>query len=153
MNLIRRTEMATKAKATETLEATVEAGKVQFDNITAQAQKHIDELTVIAKGNYDALLASGQAAQKGFKAISEVATAYGKTAAVEAQDAFKTLQAVKTPKEFFDVQATAAKTAFDKFVGEFSKMSEMYVKFAGEVSEPVSNRVAVVMDKVTKKAA
>ncbi len=145
--------MTTKAKATETIAHAVEAGKAQVETMTVHAQKHMEELAATAKANYEALLASSEAAQKGIKAMTEAATTYGKTLASEAQTTMKSLQAAKSPKEFFELQAAATKTAFDKFVGEFSKMSEMYVKVAGDVTAPVSNRVAVVMDKVTKKAA
>ncbi len=157
--------MSSKAKTqAETIEAAVVTGKTQIETalkasqeqlktVSDKMQKQMEEMTVIAKGNVEALVASGEAAKKGFETLSKAAADYTKSSVVHAQDTFKTLSAVKTPKEFFEVQATAFKSSYDKFVGEFSKMTELYMKVAGEVVEPVSNRAAVVMDKVTKKAA
>jgi phasin family protein len=152
-----------KAQAAK-IEAAVETGKIQIETalkagqdqlktVSNKMQKQMEEMVVIAKGNVEALVASGEAAKKGFETLGKAAADYTKSNVVHAQETFKTLSSVKTPKEFFEVQTNAFKASYDKFVGEFSKMSEMYMKVAGEVVEPVSNRASVVMDKMNKKAA
>ena len=55
---------------------------------------------------------------------------------------------VKTPNEFMQLQSDFAKTQFDAAVAEMSKLSETLVKLAGEVFEPMQNRMALATDKM-----
>jgi phasin family protein len=157
--------MSSKAKAQATkIEAAVETGKTQIETalkagqdqlktVSEKMQKQVEEMVAITKGNVEALTASGEAAKKGFETLGKVVAETTKANVAHAQDTFKTLSAVKTPKEFFEVQTNAFKASYDKFVGDMSKMTELYMKVAGDVVEPVSNRASVVMEKMTKKAA
>ena len=60
---------------------------------------------------------------------------------------------VKTPNELMQLQNDFAKTQFDAAITEMSKLSETLVKLAGEVFEPVQNRVAVATDKIKTAAS
>lgn len=157
--------MSSKAKVQATkIEAAVETGKTQietalkagqdqFKTVSDKMQKQVEEMVAFTKGNMEALTASGEAAKKGFETLSKAVAETAKANVAHAQDTFKTLSAVKTPKEFFEVQTNAFKASYDKFVGDMSKFSELYMKVAGDVVEPVSSRASVVMEKITKKAA
>ncbi len=135
------------------IENALKAGTEQLKTVSEKMKTQIEEMVVITKGNVEALVASGEAAKTAFETLSKAAVDVTKSNVVHAQDTFKSLSAVKTPKEFFDVQTSALKASYDKFVGDFSKMTELYMKVASTVVEPVSNRASVVMDKVVKKAA
>jgi phasin family protein len=65
----------------------------------------------------------------------------------------KALAAVKSPTDFFKLQGDFARSQFDAAVAEVSKSSEFYLKLAGEVSAPVQNRVAVIVDQVKARVA
>ena len=61
--------------------------------------------------------------------------------------------AVKSPVEFFQLQGEVAKQTLDAVVAEGSKFTENYLKLIGEVTQPISNRVAIAVDKVKNTVA
>lgn len=164
--------MTAKVKPTETVEKMLETGKERFEQVVKASQetaaknyekaveysrkqmdesmKAMDELTTFAKGNVDAMVASGQAAAKGIEQLGKVATDYSKKAAADAQETFKALSTAKTAKEFFEIHNSSLKAHYDAFVTEASKMTELMFKVGSEVAEPVSTRMALAMEKVTK---
>jgi phasin family protein len=60
----------------------------------------------------------------------------------------KGLAAAKTPNELMQLQSEFAKAQFDEAVAQYSKLSELMVKLAGDVMEPVQNQLAVTTDKL-----
>ena len=48
----------------------------------------------------------------------------------------------------FKLQSDYVRSAFDSIVAETSKNTEAMLKLAGEVAQPISNRVAVAAEKV-----
>nr|WP_263973939.1 phasin family protein [Sphingomonas aliaeris] len=58
------------------------------------------------------------------------------------------MSAIKSPTDFFKLQSDYARAAFDSLVAQTSKNTETMLKLAGEVAQPISNRVAVAVEKV-----
>jgi phasin family protein len=110
--------------------------------------KSLDEMTDLARGNVEALIASAKAATTGIEAITAHMTEVSKKSFEEATAVAKALTGAKTPNELMQIQSDFAKAQFDGAVAEFSKLSEMMVKLGGEIMEPVQNRVAIATDKM-----
>jgi phasin family protein len=142
----------TMADATETMTDAFAAGTERFEQAQAQMMSFFTSFGDLAKGNLEAFKAASTAATKGFEVLGKAAADYTKDAAAATQETFATLRTAKSPKEFFELNQARTKTHFDHFAGEASKMTELLVKVAGEVSQPLSNRYAVAMDQVTKAA-
>ena len=70
----------------------------------------------------------------------------------EATAAFKTLASVKSPTEFMKLQSDFVRGAFDAMVAETSRSTETMLKLAGEVAQPISNRMAVAAEKMKTPA-
>jgi phasin family protein len=146
-----RFEQAVKAgqdAATKNYEKAVELSKKSVDD----TMKAMDETAVLAKGNVEAMIASAQAAAKGFETITKAMTDYSKKSLADSQATFKSLAAAKTAKEFFDIHNGAVKSSYDAFVAEASKMTELFVKVGNDSFAPLSNRAALAMEKMTKVA-
>jgi hypothetical protein len=142
----------TAADINETVTDAFAAGTAQFEQAQAQFSSFFSNFGELAKANLEAFKASGAAATKGFETLAQAATSYTKDAAAATQDGFAALRAVKTPKEFFEINQSRAKAQYDHFAAEASKMTELLVKVAGDVTQPLSNQYAVAMDQVTKAA-
>jgi phasin family protein len=140
-----------KTKTTQANDATA-AGAAQFEQAQAQFTSFFNSFTELAKGNLEAFKASGAAVATGFETLSQAATSYTKDAAAATQDSFAALRAAKTPKEFFELNQSRAKAHYDHFAAEASKMSELLIKVASDVTQPLSNQYAVAMDQATKAA-
>ena len=125
-----------------------ERAKTAFE----KSAKMGEELTDLTKGNVEALVASARVAAKGAEALSQEAADYGKKSFETATGALKSFAAVKSPTELFQLQSEFAKTSFDSAVAEASKFSEAWVKLAGDVFQPISNRYAVAAEKLKATA-
>jgi phasin family protein len=135
-------------------------GKAALDQVTTkskeaieQGMKSIDEVTTMARGNVEALLASTRAATTGLESIAHMVADFSRKSFEETTAAARAMTTVKTPNELLQLQNDFAKTQFDAAITEMSKLSETLVKLAGEVFEPVQNRVAVATDKIKTAAA
>lgn len=113
-----------------------------------KSQKVVAEITDLSKGNVEALVESAKIAAKGAEDIARYATDYGRQAIEQANATAKQLAGAKSPTEFFQIQSDASRKAIDAIVAETSKFTENYLKLWGEIAQPVSNRVAVAMEKV-----
>ena len=114
----------------------------------AKGTKAIEELVEFSKGNLEALAASGRVAAKGAEEIAKYSAEYGRSTIEKANATARQFAAVKSPTEFFQLQGDIAKSTLDALVAEGSKFTESYLKLLGEVSQPISNRVAIAVDKV-----
>ena len=80
--------------------------------------------------------------------MGQDAAEYGRKHFEGATAALKSLSSVKTPSDFFKLQSDYVRSAFDSIVAETSKNTESLVKLAGEVAQPISNRVALAAEKI-----
>ncbi|TRW17077.1 phasin family protein [Glacieibacterium frigidum] len=135
-------------------------GKATLEQMTAKSKeaietgmKSLDEMTAMARGNVEALLASTKAATTGLESIAHQVADFSRKSFEETTAAARAMTTVKTPNELMQLQNDFAKTQFDAAISEMSKLSETLVKLAGEVFEPVQNRVAVATDKLKTAAA
>ena len=131
-----------------------------FGDVNARAKdafskgtKAIEELVEFSKGNVEAMVASGRVAAKGAEEIAKYSADYGRKTVENANATAKQFAAVKSPTEFFQLQGDIAKQTLDALVAEGSKFTESYLKLIGEISQPISNRVAVAAEKVKSTIA
>lgn len=113
-----------------------------------KSAKFGEEFTELTKGNVEAIVASARVAAKGAEALTQEAADYSKKSFEQATGAFKSFAAVKSPTELFQLQSEFAKSSFDNAVSEASKISEAWMKLAGDVFQPLSNRYAVAAEKL-----
>jgi len=83
----------------------------------------------------------------------------GSTVAADSRSAFETITAdvkelasVKTPTEFFQLQSTMLRKNFDGVVAQASKNTEAMIKLATEAFLPITSRVSLAVEKVSKAA-
>ncbi len=126
--------------------------KEQVEKAQAQSAKVLEDVTKFQKDNLEAVVSASNVYAKGFETFGK--TWYALTQeTVEASAAVaKALLGAKTLKEAVDLQTDFAKTAFDKFVAEGTKLSEMSIKVANEALEPINARVNVAVEKMLKPA-
>jgi hypothetical protein len=142
----------TQDTAHETVADAFTAGTAHYAQIQEQFMSFFSGFGDLAKDNLDAFKASASAVAKGFESLGQAATVYTKDAAAATQDGFTALRAVKTPAEFFELSQSRTKAHYDHFAAEASKMTELMMKMAGDVTQPLSSRYAVAMDQVAKTA-
>jgi len=148
--VIKRAKAVT-AKEANIMEATIknaaEKAKTLFTDANAKGTQAFAEINEFGKGNIEALVESGKIAAKGVEAFGQDTAEYGRRQFESATAALKSLSSVKSPTDFFKLQSDYFRSSFDSLVAQTSKNTETMLKLAGEVAQPIQNRVAVAVEK------
>lgn len=142
-------------EATQAAQAAAQKTQAFFGDVNARAKdaadktaKMVEELTDLARGNVEAVVASSKVAAKGAETLGQEAAEYGRKRFEEASAALRSLSDAKTPADFFRLQSEYAKNAFDSYMSESAKVSETLVKLAGDIAEPITSRYSVAAERV-----
>ena len=139
---------------TFTADTATDQAKTMFADATeraktgiAKGQQMLGEMGEFSKGNVEAMVESSKIAAKGIEQLGQAAAAYVRSSFEEAQSQARTLASAGSPTEFLKLQGEFARTSFDRMIAETSRTTETMLKLAGEVAQPISNRVAIAADK------
>ncbi len=113
-----------------------------------KGSKMIADLNEFSKGNLEAVVESSKIAAKGAEDIARYTSDYVRTTVEKANATASQFASIKSPTEFFKLQSELTKQAIDSMMAETAKFTEGYVKLLGEIAQPISNRVAVAVEKV-----
>jgi hypothetical protein len=98
--------------------------------------KNFEDLQAVGKENVDATLKSFGALTKSGQAIAVELADYSKKAFQDGSSALEKLFGVKSLDKAIEVQTEYAKTAYEGFVAEATKLSELYTDLAKETYKP-----------------
>ncbi len=133
--------------------------KTAFTDLTGKAKgayekgtAAVGDATEFAKGNVEAAVESGKILAAGLKDMGTEVVAEGKSAFETATADVKSLAAVKTPTEFFQLQTSLMKRNFEAAVAYSAKSTEAMTKLANDAFAPLSGRVTLAVEKVSKAA-
>lgn len=110
------------------------------------------EVSEFTKGNVEALVESGKIFSEGLQELGKTYADEAKTAFETATADLKELAAIKSPTELFQLQGKLLRRNFDTFAAFSSKNSEAIVKLANEGIAPISGRLSLAAEKVSKAA-
>ena len=138
--------------AAETVKNTVEqfttAGNVAFKDAVEKSLASLNEVNAHSKKNLEAVIASVTASTKGAEALGAQAMAYSKKAVEDQVAAAKSLSGAKSIQEVVELQTNYAKSAFEAYIAEFSKMSEMMSASVKESVKPLNERVTAAVERL-----
>ena len=103
----------------------------------SDVQRFNDEVQKAGKDGFDAVVSSFGEANKGFQAIAAEITAYSKKSFEDGTRAFEQLLGAKSFEQAFEIQSQYAKTAYETYVAELSKLGEMYAGLTRNAYKPV----------------
>ena len=141
-----------KAKSAEAINEGIEtAFKTGTEALKAgfeKAVKNYDQFLGYGKETVEAYVKSANAAGKGAETLHNEMYAYSKQSIEDSIAAAKALLGSKSVHEAFELQTDYAKTAFDSYVSELTKLSELVVSTTKEAFEPLQGRVAAWVEVV-----
>ncbi len=105
-----------------------------------RGQKVAEELADLARSNVEAIVEAGRVASEGARALGQNMVASSRDGVEQTADAIRSLAEAKSPTEYLQLQNDFARASFDRVVAETSKLTESWVKLAGEAFQPISNR-------------
>lgn len=118
----------------------------------ATAGEFAGEFGEFNKANLDAVVESGKIFFTGAQEMARENVETGKTVVETVTADAKKIVAVKSPTELFQLQGELARRNFDALVGYGSKRTEAWVKLYSDAFAPISNRVSVAAEKISKAA-
>ncbi len=156
------TQLKEKIMANKTFDYTTQISESMNEAVSemqARAQAAYDksteamtEMTEFAKGNVEAVVETG-------KVFAESMQGMGQTMADEAKLAYETATAdikdmasIKSPTELFQLQGKIMRRNFDAMIAAASKTTDATMKMANDVAAPMSARVNVAAEKLSKVA-
>ena len=138
------TEMMKEATAkVETMAAdTQKTVSEQFDKIS----KSFEGVTAFGQENLDAMVKSSEIAAKAAEGIGSEISAFSKKSFEDGVAAAQDLAAAKTMTELFEKQTAFAQSAFEGWMHQATKMNEICVSAAKEITAPLGARVNAATD-------
>jgi hypothetical protein len=98
--------------------------------------KNFDEVQTLGKDGVDASLKSFNAASKGAQAIVVEVADYARKSFEHNTAAFEKLLGARTLETAFEVQAEYAKSAYEGFVAQATRLGALYADTAKETYKP-----------------
>jgi phasin family protein len=147
-----RTATKTADKASTDVANVMQDATAKVETFVADAQKTATEqfeklskgfegLTTFGQENVDAIVKSSEIAAKAAEGIGTEISAYSKKAFEDGVAAAQDFAAAKTVTELFEKQTAYAQSAFEGFFSQATKMNEIYVAAAKDISAPLGARV------------
>ena len=156
------TELKEKIMATQTTDFTDTMSKSMTDAVADmqfKAQAAYDkstaamaEMTDLAKGNVEAMVETGKIVAGGMQNMGKTYVDEAKTAYETMTADMKEMAAIKSPTELFQLQGKIMRRNFDAFVATASKNSEAAMKLANDAAAPMTGRMNVAAEKLSKVA-
>ena len=135
-------------KASASAENALESGTFAVKAGLEKAMKGYDAFVGYGKDTADAVTKSATIAGKGVEAINSEIYSYSKQSVEEAVAATKAVMGSKSVHEAFEFQTDFAKSAFEAYVAELSKISEMATATTKDFYAPFKGRVQAWLDTV-----
>ncbi len=145
-------EQAMKA-STEGYEQALNMTKEQVEKASAQFFQSYDEAAAMNKESVDAMVKAGEVLTKGAESVGKAYFDFAQSSAEAGVEASKAMITAKTVKDLVDIQSEFARTSFDNFLAESTRLSEMSVKVANEAFEPLKAQFNAGFEKAFKVPA
>jgi phasin family protein len=118
-----------------------------------KAIKNYDTVLGYGKDTVEAYMKSATVAGKGIESLNSEIYSYSKDAIEESISAGKAILGSKSLHEAFELQTDYAKTAFESYVGELTKVSDLFTSTAKDSFAPLQGRVQAWVEVVQSARA
>jgi phasin family protein len=138
---------------TETIETAFRSGTETLKTNFEKAVKGYDQILGFGKETVEAYVKAANVAGKGAETLHNEIYAYSKQSIEDSITAAKAVIASKSAHEAFELQTDFAKTAFEAYVSELTKISELFAATSKETLAPIQGRVQAWVDVVQSTRA
>ncbi|HYD99899.1 MAG TPA: phasin family protein [Alphaproteobacteria bacterium] len=105
------------------------------------------QLVPFNREGVDAFMQAGNVVAKGVEDLSRALTAYVQETLSLSVATGKAMLGATTLKELVDLQSSFAKSSFDHFMSNSTRLSELSMKVANEAMQPIGNRLTAVLGR------
>ena len=140
-------------EAAEGMESAMKNGAETFKNGFEKAVKGYDQFLGFGKETVEAYTKAANVAAKGAETLHNEIFAYSKQSMEDTMAAAKALMTTKSVHEAFELQSDFAKTQFEGYVAQMTKLSEIYAAAAKDSFAPIQGRVQAWVETVQNTRA
>ena len=137
----------TNAATKQVEEFTAEAKKTMEEGVEKMT-KGVEEVTSFSQESVEAFMASGKVIAKATEEVNAEIIAFSKKSYEDGMAAAKEMSSVKSVSEFFEKQTEFAKSSFENFVSEATKLNEIYSAAAKDAFAPMNDRFTAAAEMV-----
>jgi phasin family protein len=142
-----------KIDGTENIESTIKNGSEALKTGFEKAAKNYDQLLSYGRDTVEAYVKAANAAGKGVETLHSEFYSFSKQSVEESIAATKAIMGTKSIHEAFELQTDFAKSAFDSYVSQMTKVSEIVLSSAKDTFHPLQSRVQAWVDVVESSKA
>ncbi len=149
-------EKALKASSeavTKAYDQALSAAKETVQKTFPQAAARFEELAGLQRANLEALFSAGTVAMKNVETLSEEVLAFNRKAMEESVANAKKLMECKTVQEVVELQTDLCCAQLETIVAQGTKFTDLALKMAGEIAEPMQARFGETVEKLGKPLA
>ena len=139
--------MTTAEDMTSKFETASAAGARAMKDQVEKTLATVGELNAHSRKNLEAVIASVTAATKGAESLGGQAMAYSKKSLENGVAAAKSLAGAKSLQEAVELQTAYAKTAFEGYIAEMTRMSETVAASLKDAMAPINERVSALIER------
>ena len=139
--------------ATETIETAFKTGSEALKANFEKAAKGYEQILGFSKDTAEAYAKAANVAGKGAETLHNEIVAFSKQSIEGSIANAKAVMASKSAHEAFELQAGFAKSAFEAYVAQMTKVSELMVATSKETFAPIQGRVQAWVDVVQSARA
>ena len=136
-----RAKAGERMETTETLETAMKNGSEAFRTGFDKAVKGYDQFWDYGRDTVDAYVKAANAAGKGVETLQNEIYSYSKQSVEESISAAKALFGTKSAHQAFELQTVFVKSAFESYVGQMTKLSEIMFSTTKEALNPLQGRM------------
>ena len=140
-------------KATASAETALENGAAALKTGLEKALKGYDAYLGYSKDTAEAVMKSATVAGKGAETINSEIYSFSKQSIEDTVAATKAVMGSKSVHEAFEFQTDFAKSAFESYIAELSKISELATAATKDSFAPFKGRVQAWLDVVQSSRA
>jgi phasin family protein len=135
------------------MDAALKNGAEAFKTGFEKATKNYDQFLGFGKDTLEAYMKAANVAGKGAETLHNEIYAYSRQSLEDGVSAAKALMATKSVHEAFELQSDYARTAFDGYVSQMTKIGEIFAATSKDALAPIQGRVQAWVDVVQSARA
>jgi phasin family protein len=139
--------------ANQQVEEFTNEAKRSMEEGVERMSKGFEDVTQFGQDNVEAMVASSKVMAKAAEEMNAEVIAFSKKSYEDSMAAAKEIASARTMPEFFEKQTAFAKTSFETFVAEATKLNEMYSQAAKDAFAPLNARFTAAAEIVKTSRA
>ena len=133
--------------------AAAEKGVNQLNRAAGTVFKAAEEAAAFGRGNIEAFAKSAQIYVSGVQDLSRQSLALVQGLTEQALEGAKALSGVRSLKDAAEIQAGLTRAAFERAIGETTKLQETALKVVEQTFAPLSARMTLAAEKISRPTA